>query len=1062
MKNISRILGPIVFSVVLMTVFAFAASRAQAQSEETLTLDIKSQHVGSALVTLGKSAGVQIMLAEDIEEDVEVDELKGVYRFNEALALVLTDTGLTFVYVSENVVLVQRGEVEKAAKGDGQEEQQTDEPEGPLELAPQVVTGSRLGVVDPSARVVSITAEEISLRGVSSLEELFRTMPWAFPSITTQTNTNACSRGAPDTDAPMGEAGLGISTVNLRAMGSANTLVLVNGRRVAGAAGYYGDFANLLDIPISAIERVDIQLDGTSAVYGSEAIGGIVNVIQTKNYQGLSATVRHESSSTGADLRRASLRTGYAWGRGHATVTFSRTETKSIINAKTGWTSRDYRDRHGPEYELRGVSASQPALVCEFNRSYYRPRCFSFPLERNTLYQLPAGHDGVRATVGDFRVNDVTLSDHLAPRNGEEAVNSGYALALEQYLTNNLTAYANLLYSRRGSFQDQLTEFNEWLVPASNAYNPFGRHMVVFYRPSKEVESGLLPRESYSQLTRQRNYNVGFSWALGRHELEVNATRSRSDRDLDGIAYSYSRPFGDPSSDRFYAALESSDPNEAINVFGDGSAQSTVLADLPKTTEITRGVTVRTIYEPLLRGTLMEIWGGDISYAIGAEFRNDVYYNYEGESEITRESLRIGIERAERKSTSYFAEFAAPLVAEHNNRPGVRSLVLSLQIRRDTYESTGSTGRYVELVPDVPHHYYVPGEGWRMIYDWRRAVTGPLNHALDKHSATTPRIGMYYKPRDSVILRASWSRSFRPPLFSSVFSTSPSHEARFYVMDYAHPSGTPRAQREAPVTYRYRRHNLDLEPESSENYSLGIDWSPPALPGLRWTADWSLVDHTDRVEYSHNVIFGDASREVAFGLPELVERDASGLITHMNMMYMNIAGKRSEILDSELQYAFDSRWGGFLARLAYTRVLDESFQLAPGTPRIERVGTAWGSNGYTLRGSLTWSWDERIALDVFVQHIPGYENNVQTPHCRDPVGRSIFQAPAPLPSLQVESLTTVDATLTYRFRNGLRLRGGGRNLFKATAPTIWTDLPYDPTRWDARGQVFFLEVRWEM
>ena len=1062
MKNISRILYWNAFPVVLLAVLAFTVSRAQAQSEEMLTLDIKPQHVGSALVTLGKSAGVQIMLADNVEENVEVDELKGVYRFSEALASLLSDTGLTFEYVSENVVLVQQAEADRAETEDEKEEEQTDEQEEPMELSPQVVTGSRLGAFDPSARVISITAEEISVRGVSSLEELFRTMPWAFPSITTQTNVNEnIGIGAPDTDTRLGVGGLGLSTVNLRAMGSANTLVLVNGRRVAGFAGSYNNLANLLDIPISSIERVDVQLDGTSAVYGSEAIGGIVNVILKKNYRGLSATVRHESSSTGADLNRADLQTGYAWGRGHATATFSRTETKPIINAKTGWTSRDYRDIHGPEYDLRMLEGSQPALVCEFNGRYTRPDCPIFILDWNTLYHLPAGHDGVGATVEDFRVNDAPLSDHIPPRNGEDAVNSAYTLHIEQYLTDNVRVYADLLYSRRNSFQEQLAKFDRWLIPASNAYNPFGRHMVVYYKPIKEVESGVFPRESYSQMTRQRNYNVGFSWSVGRHELEVNATRSRSNRNLANYSYDYARPFGDPSSDRFYAALESSDPNVAINVFGDGSAQSTVLSDLPRA-QLTRGVTERTIYEPLLRGRFLEVWGGDIRYAIGAEFRSDVTYSYLRGSETTRSVQGQGIDRPEQKSSAYFAEFAVPLVDERNSRPGIRSLVLSLQARRDTYESTGSTGRERALVQDVPNDYYVPGEGWRHGFGWRWAFSGPLNHAVDKHSATSPRIGVHYKPSDSLILRASWSKSFRPPLFHTIFSTTQNTESvsPFAVLDYAHPSGTPRWQTEAYVTYRYRFHNLDLDPESSDNYSLGIDWSPAALPGLRWTVDWSLVDYTDRIEHSDDLIRGSRTRQVAFGLPELVERDANGLITYINNMYLNISGKRSEVLDSELQYEFDSRWGDFLASLAYTRVLDESFQITPGSPVIDRAGTAWGSDEYRLRGTLSWSWNERIALDVFVQHIPGYENGVQAGYCQTDVGRCTMYAP--LPTMQVESLTTFDATLTYRFRNGLRLRGGGRNLFKATAPTIWTDLPYDPIRWDARGQVLFLEVNWSM
>ena len=88
--------------------------------------------------------------------------------------------------------------------------------EAPLELQEQRVTGSRMLSGDPSARVYSLSAEDIARRGVSSLEELFRTLPWAFPSITTQTNM-VFGAGAADTDKNLGALGLGTSTVNLRA-----------------------------------------------------------------------------------------------------------------------------------------------------------------------------------------------------------------------------------------------------------------------------------------------------------------------------------------------------------------------------------------------------------------------------------------------------------------------------------------------------------------------------------------------------------------------------------------------------------------------------------------------------------------------------------------------------------------------------------------------------------------------------------------------------------------------------------------------------------------------------
>ncbi|MDE0039036.1 MAG: TonB-dependent receptor plug domain-containing protein [Gammaproteobacteria bacterium] len=170
-----------------------------------------------------------------------------------------------------------------------------------------VVTGSRLPKGDPTAFVYSLTIEDFEARGVSSVEELMRTLPWAYHSITQQTSAIDSNALAPsDVDKNPRNVdnsltglilfevitGFGTSTANLRALGSANTLVLINGRRVAGRAGDEEGYANLLNVPFSAIERVDVQLDGGSAVYGADAIGGVINFITKKNYTGLEVKVR--------------------------------------------------------------------------------------------------------------------------------------------------------------------------------------------------------------------------------------------------------------------------------------------------------------------------------------------------------------------------------------------------------------------------------------------------------------------------------------------------------------------------------------------------------------------------------------------------------------------------------------------------------------------------------------------------------------------------------------------------------------------------------------------------
>ena len=374
-------------------VLAFLATGASAQSDEVLKLDIKPQNADSALVTLAKSSGVQIIVAEGAGADVEVEGLQGEYRFEEALAALLTETGLTHEYAAENLVLVQQAEQpsESEAAEDAATSDDADELEEALELKEQTVTGSRLVTGDPTARVFTFTAEDIRARGVTTVEELFRTLPFAYAGTTTQNNDAAV--GAGDTEEfRTGGINVGISTVNLRALGSANTLVLLNGRRTAGVAGVEDNYANLVNVPLSAIERIDIQLDGSSAVYGADAIGGVVNFITKKNYSGATFQVRDEFSSTDANASKVSFQGGYGWGSGQITAVLSRDSSQPITNEKTGWTSYDYRDRFGVEFDSRDDRVGQPGVVCPSTfPGFYGPYCG--PPFIN--YQLPQGHSGV-------------------------------------------------------------------------------------------------------------------------------------------------------------------------------------------------------------------------------------------------------------------------------------------------------------------------------------------------------------------------------------------------------------------------------------------------------------------------------------------------------------------------------------------------------------------------------------------------------------------------------------------------------------------------------------------
>ncbi|MDE0419808.1 MAG: TonB-dependent receptor [Gammaproteobacteria bacterium] len=977
--------------------------------------------------------------------------------------------------------------------------------EEPVELAEQVVTGSRLEGGDPSARIYSFTAEDIAVRGVSTVEEFFRTLPWTYPSITTQTNTSLHFDGT-DQDEEYIELGLGISTVNLRNLGSANTLVLMNGRRIAGA-GEEDDFANILNVPLSAIERVDIQLDGASAVYGSDAIGGVVNFITKKNYTGLSVDYRQELSSTDANQTTASITGGYAWGTGNVTAIASRETSDAITNSKTGLNTLDFRPRLGPEFDLRSFTVGQPGVVCEFEAPTWAPTLYRC-VRNGPRYQLPANHSGVGATVDDFIVfargePSPLPYDALTPQNGEESTTDSLTVSVEQYVTDNLRVYADVVYSTRDSYQEYTPQISGVIpVPSTNAYNPFGRPMLVQYSAVRESEAGLLPAAYTEAQTTRRDLNFGVLWAFaGSHELGLDITRTKSERESYRLRARGRREQWDPTADAYYAALSSSDPNTALNFFGNGEGQTAAFNGFLTTTDgpIT-GDSETSQYNLTLRGSLLDLWGGRASYTVGTEYRENIIFQTKTATASSSGLLfqtmedsgsKIGVDRPSREISAYYAELALPLVGPENSLRGVHSLILSLQARHDQNESRasayiGTRGAYLSFEDLAPRQipYWHPEDGW-LIFNQRRFVfhyadvVHDFNYTTAKQTRISPTVGLRYQPTENFTLRARWSRAFRAPVWSDQYATcidpppdsfcSPDTRFRtsFTGVDPYHPNGT--TEFALPFGGAIRQvYNTDLKNEYSDTTSLGFDWIPETIPGLRLIVDWSETSFTNRIEDGVAVAFMAQLRpELIMNHPQVVTRNAAGEIESLLFLPINLNEKYSELLDASAEYNFSTDFGSFTPRIAYTRILADYQQVGPtDESRLDFVGTMEGPDKYQLEGSLDWLWNQ-FAASVFVYYTPAYEND-RARYCSSAAQAAPNSRCAPIPwewlSIDVSSLTTVDLTATYRMDNGLRLRVGGRNILDRAAPAnvYGGNLPYDPTRWDARGQVLFLDLNWEM
>ena len=436
----------------------------------------------------------------------------------------------------------------------------------------------------------------------------------------------------------------------------------------------------------------------------------------------------------------------------------------------------------------------------------------------------------------------------------------------------------------------------------------------------------------------------------------------------------------------------------------------------------------------------------------------------------------MGDERPTRDNQAYFAELALPFFGPENARPALHSLILTVQARYDINEASGALGGGLNrsFIP-VRWHYWDPDVGFTYVQTfWQLSDVMDPTIGAARNSDLIPSAGIQYKPSSNLAIRVRWSRSYRAPNWSDQFSPGdlgrplPLVSSPFFpIFDPYDPDGPTELTRDLGITLQHVPYTPDIQPEYSDSWTAGFDWSPAFLPGLRWTADWSVTDFTNRIQNSALWLYRNP--EYVFDNPLIAVRNERGDLLMVNNRDINLAADYNELVTTQLEFAFDTRFGSVTPRIQYTRYLEDYSQVVAQAPEVSELGTHNGANEYAWQGSLTWLWG-RFAMDMFVNYSPGYVHD-QFLTCTYPqllVPGTRCMSLGEFITQDVSSLTTVDLTLTYRLDNGLRIRAGGTNILDRAAPLTLSNAssgaaqPYDPTRWDARGQVLFIELNWEM
>ena len=907
------------------------------------------------------------------------------------------------------------------AQTTGTETQGEAENEEPVSLGSLAVTGTRLTTGDDSLRLDVMTAEDISDRGLATIEDIIRAIPQNFAGFGDFTNNEMLFTVG-------GGITTGIQMANLRGLGSENTLILVNGRRRAGVAGDDVGYNNIANIPAAMIERVEILLGGASAVYGSDAIGGVINFITKKNYSGLSVHTRVDMPGNAGNGYYADATGGYSWGSGGISATLSYRSTEPVENAKAGWTTSDYRYMHDahPEvfigdredYDKREDGAGQPGFVT---------------VPGVGIFTLPIGHNGINADISDFidisgpGVRANFLSDYIPEFTGSETRTTSFNGSIEQEVTPRLMLRGEWAYSRVESEQEPAPPVTFFDVPATNAYNPFGQDVRVNYLPLAEMESGLVSQAFNSATNESTNFNTGFDYDIGGNLL-LSATYLWSESYTDAVSMRFmGNSTGSPDhDDPLTVILANSDPGQTINVFGNGTAQTDVISTFFAKALTVGDKTRVTQLESHFAGSVFLMPAGNIGFVLGGEMRTESLILPADSSRL--ESWTGGLITPERDSHAFFAELSIPLFSRMNESKYAKLLTLNIQARYDDYSLVGADGANEDGSPNL------------------------IDATFD---AVSPRVGLAYKPIDDLAFRLSGARSFRAPTFNRMFDLTPFPEfyatlplLRFY--DLLAPGGPAVVK-----TGLARSGNPDLKPEKSTQWNLGFTWTPKIVPGLWVNADYSRIDYTDRI-VSGGALFRDLPPEELAGRTDILIRDEEGNAITQIWSAVNAYSRISEDLSIDVMYRFDTGWGNFEPGINYAKVIKLVDQYTRETPPVDLAGTSRGLDDYRIYGRLAWVKDNWSAL-LGINHTPGYLNNQVD---------VVFGSPSAFH--QVEDYTTIDLTVAYRWNNGVTLRAGGRNITDTDFPFAVLDnqitgaTPYDPSRVNPYGRVLFLDISFDL
>lgn len=895
-----------------------------------------------------------------------------------------------------------------------------------------VITGTNISGVKPvGSEAVTLDRETILSTGVSSVADAVRTLPQVrnlgdFREGGTQGSYNSQQGNA----------------INLRGLGQQATLTLVDGHRVV-ATGAASNFTEANQVPIAAIARIEVIVDGASAVYGSDAVAGVVNFVLRKDYDGIEASARLTNQVGGFEYA-PSITAGKTWGdlaglgNGNILVSYEYGHRNPYLAGQNKFLRQNLTPLGGPDNRLNGTTATLagPANIyvqnADGSANPVLARAGAY-----TYYGLPQG-DNVGLSASQLLLNQPNLADssNYTDYTGRVSRHQ-FTLFANQNLGPSVEAFVQGTYSHRHTFSRSLSTMvqNVTLSPflydtsgkVTTTPNPYyisgipgvapGAPLNVQYSAIKDLGSS-----NFDNTSRTYSITGGLRVKLPAHwKAEAYYTYGRDKAcnfcqsdgfNVNPTALQYQINIGalNPLSSKPLSATEIATftgPN--IQSSGNGIDDAVVKLD----------------------GPLFSLPAGPIKAALGAERDKSYNFNINGANrnnnnlfvyDTTEQTSRLS-----RTVWSAFAELYFPIISEDMNVPLMQSLTFDGAVRYDHYSDVGKT--------------------------------------------TNPKFGGTWTVNDKLSFRGSWGTSFRAPSLPDV-----------NLYSYSSAFGFPGSNKDPRVTNGYLNlpgagltlanvalvlgSNPGLKPEKAKTWSFG---SNLRLGDFDLEATYYAIKYSDRISSPNAVANYLAGNYPGYGgyaqyvypinnpstctnsniksadptlqkyLGETILYGGLPNFCAVNVLIdqrnTNLAATKQNGIDGTITYNHRFNEVAVNASLAASWTISDKEQVVKGQPFTDRLGFYNTPVEWRGRGSLGALW-RGISGNLFVNYTGSYTNDLAI----DSRGNTI--APQ-----KVGDWVTFDMTLGYgtAFKSpamgllkGLRASLTLQNLFNRDPRTVIT------------------------